>query len=49
MATIATIKQIQLMNFIAAPVLVPNAKTERCGRPKASELATDVARPHSLQ
>src|ERR1035441_7023284 len=27
----------------------PNAETERCGRPSASELATDVARPHSLQ
>jgi hypothetical protein len=25
-----------------------NARTERCGRPNASELATDAARPHSL-
>jgi hypothetical protein len=27
----------------------PNARTERCGRPSASELETDVARPHSLR
>ena len=27
----------------------PNAGTERCGRPSASPLATEVARPHSLQ
>jgi len=26
-----------------------NAGTERCGRCIASELATDAARPHSLQ
>ena len=25
------------------------ARSERCGRPKASELPRDVARPHSLQ
>jgi hypothetical protein len=30
-------------------VSAPNDKTERCGRPKASELRTDMARPHSLQ
>src|SRR5688572_18229721 len=30
-------------------VLAANDTTERCGRPAASELATDVARPHSLQ
>ena len=29
--------------------LRPNAGTERCGRPSASPLATEVARPHSLQ
>jgi hypothetical protein len=28
---------------------MPNDGTERCGRPTASELATDLARPHSLQ
>jgi len=27
----------------------PNVGTERCGRPCASERATDGARPHSLQ
>jgi len=27
----------------------PNDRTERCGRPSASELATDAARPHSLR
>ena len=25
------------------------SKTERCGRPRALDLSTDVARPHSLQ
>jgi len=29
--------------------LTPNAGTERCGRPSAFALATDAARPHSLQ
>ena len=27
----------------------PNARTDRCGRPVASELETDTARPHSVQ
>jgi hypothetical protein len=28
---------------------VPNGKTERCGRPSASAVEADTARPHSLQ
>jgi hypothetical protein len=28
---------------------VINARTERCGRPRESDLATDVARPRSFQ
>ena len=36
-------------HFWFDPPLLPNAGTERCGRPSVSELATDVARPHSLQ
>src|SRR6266478_5997884 len=36
------------LRFVSAfPML--NAGTERCGRPKASELPVDMARPHSLQ
>ena len=31
------------------PLLAPNFGTERRGRPSASALATDVARPRSLQ
>ena len=30
-------------------ILLPNARTERCGRPNAFESARQVARPHSLQ
>jgi hypothetical protein len=27
----------------------PNDRTQRCGRPVVPELASEVARPHSLQ
>src|SRR6266699_1471721 len=32
-----------------ATIHAANARTERCGRPRASTFATDAARPHSLQ
>jgi hypothetical protein len=32
-----------------ALMVTPNDRTERCGRPSASDLGPEVARPHSLQ
>ena len=40
---------IALDTFHTFQCSATNNKTERCGRPIASELGSDVARPHSLQ
>ena len=37
------------LGFFISGLWLPNAGTERRGRPTASELATDVTRPHSFQ
>ncbi len=39
----------EMLTRFAAAVKQANAGTERRGRPMTSELATDVARPRSLQ
>jgi len=40
---------MELVGWEDMGLTMPNDRTERRGRPKASELATDVARPRSLQ
>ena len=41
----AAIENTRLLSALASH----NDGTERCGRPTACQLATDVARPHSLE